>query len=64
MKTALAGCNYKEFDVFQQKEQSEGMRYVYTFACGSSKRIKLSFLKINDKYALGDIDVEVDDEEE
>jgi hypothetical protein len=64
MKKALAGCTYKEFDVFQQKAQSEGMWYVYTFACGSSKRIKFSFLKIKGKYALGDIDVEKDDEEE
>lgn len=64
LKEALAGCNYKEFAVFQQKEKSEGVWYVYTYACGGSKRIMLAFLKIKGKYALGDIDVEDDDDPE
>jgi hypothetical protein len=64
MKKALGGCFNKEFDVFQQKSQSEGGWYLYTYACGASKRIKLAFLKINGKYALGDIDVEEDDQED
>jgi hypothetical protein len=64
MKKALAGCSFKEFDVFQQKEQSEGTWYVYTYACGAYKRVKLAFLKINGKYALGDIDVEEDNDED
>jgi hypothetical protein len=64
MKKALAGCGFKEFETFQQKEQSEGTWYVYTYACGASKRIKLAFLKINGRYALGDIDVEEDEDED
>jgi hypothetical protein len=62
LKKALDGCNYKEFDVFKESRQSEGTWYVYTYACGNTAKIHLSFLKIKGKYALGDVDVEVDEE--
>lgn len=64
MKKALASCNYKEFDTFKQKTESEGTWYVYTYACGASKKIHLAFLKIKGKYALGDIDVEEEEDDD
>jgi hypothetical protein len=57
-KKAMNGCNYREFDNVKQDKQSEGVWYIYTFACGHSKKIHLAFLKIKGSYALGDIDVE------
>jgi len=64
LKKALEQCNYKEYDTFKQKTESEGTWYVYTYACGSAKKIHLAFLKIKGKYALGDIDVEEEDDDD
>lgn len=62
MEKALASCAFQKFNLFKKEVQSEGTWYVYTIACGKSKMAHLSFLKVNGKYVLGDIDVE--DEEE
>lgn len=61
-KKAFSECNHKEFDTFRGDKQREGIWYVYTYACGASKKIHLAFLKIGAKYALGDIDIEDDDD--
>ena len=64
LQKALAGCNYQEFDTFKQKQEIEGTWFVYTYACGSSKKIHLAFLKIKGRYALGDIDVKDDNDDD
>ncbi len=61
-KKALGGCTYKEFDTFKESKQDGLNWYVYTYACGATSKIHLSFLKIKGKYALDDVDVEVDEE--
>lgn len=58
MKKALADCSFREFDSFKTQVQDEGTWYIYSFACGSTKKVHLAFLKIKGSYALGDIDVE------
>jgi len=43
-------------------KQADGVWFIYTYACSADKKVHLAFLKIGGKYALGDTDVEVDEE--
>ena len=64
VKKALNACNYMEFDTVRIEKESEGTWYICTYACGASTKINFAFLKINGKYALGDIDMLKEDDDD
>ncbi|MES2430692.1 MAG: hypothetical protein V4556_07120 [Bacteroidota bacterium] len=54
----LSNCENRTFSSFKLERESEGVWYVYAYQCADNKTIQLAFLKINNVFYLGDIDVE------
>jgi len=58
VKKALMGCTDFPFDKIQSERESEGYWIVQPVIC-NKKIIRFAFLKVKDKFLLGDINVEI-----
>jgi hypothetical protein len=56
-KEALNTCEGMKFHSFRTEKESEGIWHVYSLKCKDGSVIDLAFLKFQNKYVLGDIDI-------